>query len=162
MTDDIDNNDKLRARGVALLAEARARAAEVQRALSMVVGDMSARDPLETASASLANVEQSLTVALDAPNFPLRGADLAQLGSIVSAPAITAAVAAATAKAGVTAQQAQELAAAGIATRATVSRLNDDLFTRHIFDSYLHFGSTEDEQAYRQREAERQRYIAEQ
>lgn len=48
------------------------------------------------------------------------------------------------------------------ATRREVESLKSDLFERRIFDSRLQFKSTEDEAAYRRREAENRRYIEQQ
>ena len=50
--------------------------------------------------------------------------------------------------------ESAQLAAAGAATRREVQSLHADLFERRIFDGNLRFTSNEDEEAYRQREAE--------
>lgn len=163
MADDTEqNNIELRAQGAALLAEARARAAEVQRALSELPADSSIRSQLEGMSQSLAGAEHQLGLALSVPHFPLRGADLAQLGSVITTPALTALVASVAAGAENARHVKEELAAAAAATRAVSHHIGEDLFTRRIFDPFLRFESEDEERAYREREAERQRYIAEQ
>ena len=53
----------------------------------------------------------------------------------------------------------ESLAAVDARTRATVQRISADLFERKIFDPYLRFDTAEAEEAYRQREAERQEYV---
>lgn len=52
-----------------------------------------------------------------------------------------------------------QVAASSAATKREVTSLQTDLFERRMFDPYLTFGSTEDEEAYRRREAETRRYI---
>ncbi len=52
------------------------------------------------------------------------------------------------------------LRAASNAARATVVDFNRDFYERKIFDPYLRFASTEDEEAYRRREDEYRRGIA--
>jgi len=49
----------------------------------------------------------------------------------------------------------EKLANATAQSRAVMDRLMADVFEARIFDPYLQFGSTEDEAAYRQREAQR-------
>ncbi|HEY1612082.1 MAG TPA: hypothetical protein VGF97_00135 [Rhizomicrobium sp.] len=51
------------------------------------------------------------------------------------------------------------LAQSSEAARATTASFMDDYYHRRIFDPYLKFTSTEDEDTYRSREAERQRLI---
>ncbi len=53
------------------------------------------------------------------------------------------------------------LQSASEAARAAVSSFEDDYFGKRIFDPYLRFASAKDEEAYRQREQERQRAITE-
>lgn len=68
-------------------------------------------------------------------------------------------------RAGVPAQDAAriaELTAADAQTRQTAQSVSADLYERRIFDPYLSFDSAADEAAYRKREAESQRYVAEQ
>ncbi|WP_257386360.1 hypothetical protein [Tahibacter caeni] len=60
------------------------------------------------------------------------------------------------------AARAAEFAAINADTRRTVESLSADLYERRIFAPYLKFDSSQDEADYREREAERQRYIAEQ
>jgi hypothetical protein len=56
-------------------------------------------------------------------------------------------------------QAAQALRAASDTAHQTVANFSRDFYERKIFDPYLKFASTEDEEAYRRREAERQRTI---
>ncbi len=163
MVDDSQNNVKLRARGEALFELTRARAAEVQRAISMLPADSTLRAELEAAGSSLAGVEESLALALASPNFPLRSADLIQIGNTVTATSVANLVAEAMRGDPRSAERiGQELTAASAATRTTVTSLADDLFGRRIFDAHLQFDSDDEKEAYRRREAERQRYLAEQ
>ncbi|HEV7659330.1 MAG TPA: hypothetical protein VGO55_05745 [Allosphingosinicella sp.] len=53
-----------------------------------------------------------------------------------------------------------DLATAQARTRATVMEIGRDFYERRIFDPYLRFTSTEDEEAYRRREEENRRAIA--
>jgi hypothetical protein len=53
-----------------------------------------------------------------------------------------------------------DLAAAQARTRATVLEIGRDIYERRIFDPYLRFASAEDEEAYRRREEENRRAIA--
>jgi hypothetical protein len=55
--------------------------------------------------------------------------------------------------------QAVALAQSSEAAHAVTGSFMDDYYRRRIFDPYLKFTSTEDEEAYRRREAERQRLI---
>jgi hypothetical protein len=163
MGDDSQNNLKLRARGEALFELIRARTAEVQRAISMLPIDSALRAELEAAGSSLASVEESLALALASPNFPLRSADLIQIGNTVTATSVANLVAEAMRGDPKSAERiGKELAAATAATRTTVTSLADDLFGRRIFDAHLHFDSDDEKEAYRRREAERQRYLIEQ
>lgn len=62
-----------------------------------------------------------------------------------------------------TAQTAEvALHAASTAAHRTVSELADDVFGKKKYDAYLHFASTEDEEAYRKRTEDRERYIKDQ
>ena len=56
-------------------------------------------------------------------------------------------------------QVAQALRAASDTAHQTVADFSRDFYERKIFDPYLKFTSTEDEEAYRRREQERQRAI---
>ncbi|MDO8381026.1 hypothetical protein [Phenylobacterium sp.] len=61
-----------------------------------------------------------------------------------------------------TAQSAEvALHAASETARREVTSFVDDFYGKKIFDPYLRFGSAEDEEAYRKREAERERAIKE-
>lgn len=60
------------------------------------------------------------------------------------------------------AARAAEFAAINAETRQTAQSLSSDLYERRIFDPYLSFNSAADETEYRKREAESQRYVAEQ
>ncbi|MEI9990115.1 MAG: hypothetical protein WDM86_08760 [Rhizomicrobium sp.] len=60
-----------------------------------------------------------------------------------------------------TAEAQAALQSASDAARAAVAGFQDDYFNKRIFDPYLRFASDKDEEAYRQREQERQREIAE-
>lgn len=53
-----------------------------------------------------------------------------------------------------------DLATAQARTRATVMEIGRDIYERRIFDPYLRFASAEDEEAYRRREEENRRAIA--
>lgn len=58
-----------------------------------------------------------------------------------------------------TTAESTHLATVSAATRHEVATLSTDLFERRIFDKHLVFSSTEEEEAYRRREAEGRRYI---
>lgn len=106
-------------------------------------------------------------------------ADLRTLqDSVATAPlaalrAIRNEVAVSSSQASTTAQQARAiaagssdagaaLAASGEAVRREVTSLQADLFERRIFDPYLRFAGAAAQDAYREREAERRRYVEQQ
>lgn len=130
-----------------------ARLAEISRAAGAAGGDSEARAQL----AQLTALSRSVATASPALLATLRTEVTANLAaaSNVSQQIKTEATAS-------QAIRAAEFAATSAATRSTVESLNADLYERRIFDPYLKFDSAEDEAEYRKREAQSQRYAAEQ
>ncbi len=102
---------------------------------------------------TLAKLERALSsgsAAMIAPN--IRG----EIAAVLAASANLSQQAKLTAD-----QQTVDLATAQARARATVQEIGRDIYGRRIFDPYLRFASEEDEVAYRRREEENRRAIAE-
>jgi hypothetical protein len=153
------NNTKLRERAEALLAAARSRSAEVQRAFSAISGNSELYARLASALAQIDGAASQLSLALDSPTATLRLSDLEAIAAAVNSADIQGLVASAAA-AGTPAAVAQELATSSAATHAQVQTLAGDLFEKKLFDPYLHFANAEEEAAFRRRQAETQQYVA--
>jgi hypothetical protein len=153
------NTEQLRAQAALLLSQARDQSLAIQQALASVPGESALRSRLAAAAAQISGIASELSQALGSSSFPLRAADLMSLGEIVQSGDTSALLTEAAAQAGPTAAQAATLAAASASTRQEVQNLAHDVFDRHIFDSYLHFDSAEDEVEFRRREAEDKKYI---
>ena len=158
MADDL-NNLKLRVRAVALLAQASARAAEVQRALSCLAGNPALQSRLSDAAARLSGSISQLSLVLDSPASALHAADIEAIAQSINAGDIQGLVAQATAAAASPAALAQAVATTSADTRAEVQNLSRDMFSNRIFDPYLHFASAADEAEFRRRQAEAQSYV---
>ena len=96
-----------------------------------------------------------------AKDLPALRANVTAAVAAIHAYASDARTAASSASIATSAAQAQ-LQQVDLATRAATVSAANDLFERKVFDSYLRFGSSGDEEAYRQREAERDRYVHQQ
>jgi hypothetical protein len=114
---------------------------------------------LDAILSQIAGAESEVSQALQSGGplpFDLTAIERLLSGSEAALSTATAAGAAETAG-----KATQDLAATSEATRREVQSLSRDLFERRIFDADLKFGSAEEEAAYRTREAERQKQIAE-
>ena len=103
--------------------------------------------------------------ALDALQLGLAtasGASLVNLRIEIAAAVSGASSIAQQARVAASGAAADSAAATGAALRSELKTLNDDIFTRRIFDDYLTFRSPEDKEAYLRREAEARRYIEQQ
>ncbi len=105
----------------------------------------------------LAALQDVLAGAKPAGLAAIRSTVLASVGAAATtAQQVRSAVASATAAG------PMSLATTSAVLRQELSSLHGDLFERRIFDPFLHFASREDEEAYRRREEETRRYIAQQ
>ncbi len=159
MADDAHALEKLRIQAALLLSQARAQSDAVQRALSALPADSPLRLRLAGIATQLANASSGLTVALNGPLFSLTQTDLVAWNAVVNVDAISALLAEAAAQTAAGSTAMQTLAIAASATRQEVQTLATDIFERRIFDGYLRFDSTEDEEAFRRREAACRQYI---
>ncbi len=119
-----------------------------------------AAQSLAAIASQLAGAETAIALALSSGG-PLTGIDLTAVERLIQTSQATAKAAEATHAAEASSQALHNLATADAATRATVTDLADDLYKHRIFDDNLRFTSPADEDAYRARDAERQRLIAE-
>jgi hypothetical protein len=159
MSEEKQNTEQLRAQAALLLSQARAQSMEIQWVLSTLTGENPLKSRLASAAAHVADVASTLAQALGSSSFPLHGADLMALGDIVHSGEASALVNEATAQAGTTTTPTAMLTDASADTRREVQSLEHDMFDRKIFDPYLHFSSPADEAAYRQHQAEDQKYV---
>ena len=154
----------LRAQAQVLLQQASAQAEDLQAVLSRL-GNSAHYAQLSGALSHVNGVISELRQALSGGITSLHSSDLASLRQAVQAAA-AAAQSAETAAVGRTgsdmAVAAAQVPAAAAETRKEVESLSRDLYDGHLFEPYLHFSSKEDEAEFRQREAERKRYIDEQ
>jgi hypothetical protein len=162
LTDDKKNTDKLRAQAATLLAQARNQLGDIQRALGGINGNSALHARLAAAASNLSGIVSELSQAVDSPFFSLRAADLMAIETAVQSGEAHAALAAAGAQAGTNATIGSNLTIASTETRHETQALAHDVFAQHIFDRYLRFSSAEDEAAYRKREADAKKYIADQ
>jgi hypothetical protein len=154
------NTQKLRDHAEALLSQARAQLADLQRALGAIVGDSELQSRLAAVAAQISGAIGALSQALQSPGSALRPADLSALEAVVHSTETTSLLTEAAAQTGATAAQIAAVAAASAATRAETQTLAADVFDRHVFDPYLHFTSREDEAEFREREDEARKYVA--
>ena len=106
---------------------------------------------------TLAALQEVLAGAKPAGLAAIRSTVLASVGAAATtAQQVRSAVASATAAG------PMSLATTSAVLRQELNSLHGDLFERRIFDPFLHFASREDEEAYRRREEETRRYIAQQ
>ncbi len=141
-----------------MLARLQTLHATIDQALSQMSG--SAAQSLAAVASQLAGAESAIALALNT-GAPLTSIDLTAFERLIQSSQATARVAETAHAAEATGKALQDLATADIATRATVTDLAGDLYKRRIFDDSLRFASSADETAYRARDAERQRLIAE-
>jgi len=163
MSEPTPNKDQitgnLRGQAEALLSLARIQMADIQRALGTVVGDVALQSRLSAVASQISGAVGELSQVLNSPILTLRQADLMALEGVVRSSEAATLITEASARAGASAAQTQELATASAATRQEVQNLSRDLYERRIFDPYLHFSSPEDEAEFRKREAEERQYI---
>lgn len=157
-----DNTEQLRAQAAALLAQARSQLNDLQRALGSLGGDSAMQARLASAAAQLSGITSELSQALGSSSFPLRAADLMTLAGVVQSSETNSLLAEAASQGTMNVSAAAEVAAASADTRAETQDLAYDVFDEKIFDPYLRFSSPEDEEAFRKREAEAKKYVADQ
>lgn len=155
----VEPEASLRADLVAQVAGAQAQIEsdiEQLRRAAAVGGDTAALAQAEGQLQGLSNLQRRIEHAGPGALAAIR----AEVVAFVAASQVTAQlVRTATA----TAQTAEvALHAASAAAHRTVSELADDVFGKKKYDAYLHFASTEDEEAYRKRTEDRERYIKDQ
>lgn len=156
--DKLHSPENLRDEAEGLLAQAHAQMADIQRALDAVVGDDGLQSRLMEVAAQMSGAIGTLSQALKGPASALRRADLLALQSVVQSGQATALLTQVAVQSG-SAGRMENLAAASAATRDETRTLAHDVFGRRIFAPYLRFESSEDEEAFRKREAEARKYI---
>jgi hypothetical protein len=159
MPETSQNTEQLRAQAELLLAQARAQSTEIQRALGAIVGDAALQSRLAAAAAQISGAIGELSLALNSPGT-LHQINLTALEGLVHSAETSALITEASAQTKGSAALAEAVVTASAATRLEAQTQAGDMFGRHIFDAYLHFDSAEDEEAFRRREAEAQKYIA--
>ncbi len=151
----------LRAQAAFIFSQARGQSSDIQRALAAAGTDATLRAKLTAAAAQLSGVAGELSRALGAAVFPLRPGDLIALESVLASGDTTSLLSEVAAQDGSHATAAA-VASAAASTRQEVGSLAHDVFDQHLFDPYLRFSSPADREAFRRREAEAKRYVAEQ
>lgn len=118
----------------------------------------------DTASLAMAQNQLSRLGGLHQRIEQMHGGGLAAIRAEVMATVAASQTMSQQARISTVSAQAAEAAlhAASEQARREVTDLSGDLFERKIFDPYLRFASSAEEEAYREREAERQRYIEDQ
>jgi hypothetical protein len=159
MPKDSQNTEQLRAQAEQLLSQARAQVIEVQRALG-AAGDGALQSRLTAVAAQISGAISELSLALNTPGFALHQINLAALEGLVHSDEVSTLLTQVAAQAKGSTALAEAVITASAATRREAQNLAGDLFQRRIFDPYLHFSSAEDEEAFRRREAEAQKYVA--
>ena len=152
------STNTLRAQATILLAQARAQAAEVQRALQAAGGNGPLHSELSGMGSQLSGAIGDLEMVLQSPASSMRNIDLQAIRSLVQSGAVSTLVSQASAQASAQAA-AQTVAARAAETRTETQSIARDVFERKIFEPYLRFSSKEDEAEYRKREAEARKYI---
>ncbi len=130
--------ERLRDQAEALLAQARAQLAEIQRALGAIVGDRELQSRLGALAAQISGAIGALSQALQSPGA-LRQVDLAALQAIVHGDATTGLLTEASAQTKGGAALAEAVITASAATRLETQTLATDVFDRRIFNPYLRF-----------------------
>jgi hypothetical protein len=146
------SEERARSQALAMLRQAHGKRAELAEVGSRATG--AAARELASAISSVAQAEQELEAA--ATGNSISGSTLALLNGVVqiAANAVQSASAAESRAPG-----AGELAAVSAEMHRVVQDASRDIFDRKIFDSYLRFGSKEEEEEYRRQEAERKAEI---
>lgn len=155
----VEPEASLRADLVAQVAGAQAQIEsdiEQLRRAAAVGGDTAALAQAEGQLQGLGNLQRRIEQAGPGALAAIR----AEVVAFVAASQVTAQL---LRTATATAQAAEvALHAASEAAHRTVSDLADEVFGKKKYDAYLHFASTEEEEAYRKRSEDRERYIKDQ
>jgi hypothetical protein len=151
------NTDMLRAQAAVLLSQANAQSLSLRRAITAVPGNSPLHARLADAASRMDSAVSELAGALSSSSFSLRTSDLIALEGIVQSGEASTLAGEAAAESETASKVA--VATASAATRHDVENLSGELFDQHLFDRYLHFSSSQDEEAFHKRTAATKQYV---